>query len=86
MAKYKYIIPNEDADSAYLYYEVSDDDSGEAIISFYTNRAREGRFYYTADGTYRQTAGTCDFSMPREKAAARAKLRRMADERMMGSW
>ena len=85
MAKYKYIIPNEGEDSAYLYYEVSDDDSGEVIISFYTNRTREGRFYFTADGTYRQTAGTCDFSMPREKAAARAKLRRMADERM-GSW
>jgi hypothetical protein len=84
MAKYKYIIPNEDEDSAYLLYEVRDAATDKTIISFYTNRAREGRFYYTTDGTYRQTAGTCDFSMPREKAAARAKLRRMADERMNG--
>ena len=78
MGKNIYTIPSEDR--AYLYYEVKSP-SGEILVSFYTNRAHEGKFYYDEEnGTYKQTMGTCDFDMPLNRDSARAKLYRMAKE------
>jgi hypothetical protein len=38
--------------------------SGAILVDFYTNRDLEGRFVYSEDTcTYRQTAGTCQFSL-----------------------
>ena len=79
MKRYDYTIPGENDTASRLDYEVRDSD-GNVLISFATNSQREGKFYFSeSDGTYHQTKGTCQFSMPRDKNAARAKLRRMAD-------
>lgn len=66
----------------YCNFVVKDAKTGEIIVDFYTNCALEGSFVRRSDGTYRQTRGTCQFSMPRSKSAARAMLRRIAEKHM----
>lgn len=63
----------------YCNFVVKDAKTGEKIVDFYTSRYLDGQFVKCADGTYRQTLGTCQFSMPRKKSAARARLRKMAE-------
>lgn len=80
MKKYTYTIPDASDDNTYLLYEVRDANTDEVIIHFYTNKGREGCFFYDeSKHIYRQTAGTCQFYMPASRDAARAKLRRMAE-------
>ena len=63
----------------YCNFVVKDAKTGEIIVDVYTNRYLEGSFVLRADGTYRQTLGTFQFSMPRSKSKARARLRKMAE-------
>lgn len=64
----------------YYHFSVKHRDTNVVIIDFYTNGYFEGRFYYSdSDCNYHQTAGTCQFSLPRSsKRRLRDTLRRMA--------
>lgn len=66
----------------YCNFVVKDAKTGEIIVDFYTNRGLEGFFTQRVDGTYWQTRGTCQFSMPRSKSATRAMLRKMAEKKI----
>lgn len=63
----------------YCNFVVKDAKTGEIIVDFYTNRSLEGAFVRLSDGTYRQTRGTCQFTMAGSKSAARYCLRRIAE-------
>lgn len=48
----------------YCRFAVHDAKTGENIIEFYTNKDLEGMFIYDEKkGTYRQTRGTCQYSL-----------------------
>jgi hypothetical protein len=51
----------------------------ECVVDFYVNKDFEGMFVKRSDGTYHQTAGTCQYHFPTSsKQAARRELRRIA--------
>lgn len=54
--------------------------SGAILVDFYTNRDLEGRFVYSEETcTYRQTAGTCQFSLAGiKRKQAYHRLKKMA--------
>lgn len=47
----------------YCRFAVHDKTTGECIVEFYTNKDLEGMFVQRKDGTYRQTRGTCQYSL-----------------------
>ena len=47
----------------YCRFAVHDAKTGENIVEFYTNKSLEGMFVQNKDGTYRQTRGTCQYSL-----------------------
>lgn len=52
---------------------------GKCLIDFYTNKDFEGMFVKRNDGTYQQTAGTCQFTLAHSsESAARSHLRKLA--------
>lgn len=64
----------------WCHFGVKSKATGKVILEFYTNKHLEGWFIFDETTyTYRQTRGTMQFEMPASKTAARAKLKRMAD-------
>lgn len=67
--KYKYyglefINMPRDERPYYCRFAVHDAKTGENIIEFYTNKDLEGVFVFNErTGTYRQTRGTCQYSL-----------------------
>lgn len=66
--KYKYyglefINMPRDERPYYCRFAVHDTKTGEKIVEFYTNKDLEGMFMQCKDGTYRQTRGTCQYSL-----------------------
>lgn len=47
----------------YCRFAVHDAKTGENIIEFYTNKDLEGMFVCDKSGNYRQTKGTCQYSL-----------------------
>lgn len=47
----------------YCRFAVHDAKTGENVVEFYTNKDLEGMFVQNGDGTYRQTRGTCQYSL-----------------------
>jgi Zn-finger protein len=47
----------------YCRFAVHDKATGECVIEFYTNKDLEGMFVQRKNGTYRQTRGTCQYSL-----------------------
>lgn len=80
--RFEYTIPEDSDDSRFLHFEVRDSESGEAIVSFYTNGVRCGMFARRG-AAMEQTRGTGQFSMPSTASKCKAKLRKMA-ERALG--
>jgi len=62
----------------YVYFAATDTMTG-VTVEFYTNKALEGLFHKRADGTYNQSSGTLQFSMPESPAGQRRKLRALLD-------
>lgn len=59
----------------------------QKVVEFWTNKSLEGLFYWSDyDGSYRQSEGTCDFSMPSTPDAIRRKLKKMADKAEHGMY
>lgn len=64
----------------WCHFVVRSKETGEILLEFYTNKSLEGRFIFDETTyTYKQTHGTMQFEMPASKTAARAKLKRMAE-------
>ena len=66
--KYKYyglefITMHRDERPYYCRFAVYDAKTGEKIVEFYTNKDLEGMFIQRKDGTYKQTMGTCQYSL-----------------------
>lgn len=47
----------------YCRFAAHDAKTGENVVEFYTNKDLEGMFVQNSDGTYRQTRGTCQYSL-----------------------
>lgn len=55
--------------------------NGSNTLEFFTNRNREGRFYWNRiQNCMSQSVGTLDFSMPVDDRQARAKVIRMFNQ------
>jgi hypothetical protein len=59
----EYIDMPRDERPYYCEFGAIDTETGEKVLEFYTNKSLEGRFVHKDDGTYQQTAGTCQFSL-----------------------
>lgn len=66
--------------TGYYHFMVTDSESGDIILNFYTNGCLNGKWYYDERAcNYRQVEGTCLFSLTtKSKAALRMQLRKMA--------
>lgn len=66
--------------SGYYHFLVKEKNTGNVVLDFYTNGYFEGMFHYDEiQCIYRQTRGTCQFSLPRSsKRSLRDALRKMA--------
>lgn len=76
--KLHYTYPKQDDDHTYQLFSASDDEGHE--IGFYTNKAREGKFYRVEECgsySYQQSAGTMQFSIPWEPEKVERRLRKL---------
>lgn len=67
-------------ETGYYHFMVTDSDSGDIILNFYTNGCLKGKWYYDERTcNYRQVEGTCLFSLTtKSKNALRMQLRKLA--------
>jgi hypothetical protein len=62
------------------YVTVSAEDADGYQVSIIKNKALEGRFVRSEDGTYQQIAGTCDYHLPTSADGMRKALRARYEE------